>query len=314
MTKLSQIIDAATSDTVATASLLRMVKVVASRLDTAPLTQWVDRELEGYEDDAELPRYRGPFPASVMGHFVGPYRSEMTIPIPAVALQAHMRGGFAFTIVFQQPVSELEPLAAAQGNLQNRWDADAVAQINYKVHQGELKLVPMHQLVEAYKVVTPHQVRGVLDAVRTRVLNLALDLEKVAPEAGEPDAALVDAATVQYVVNNNVYGDGNALATGSPGATQTTSVVKHGDLAGLLEAAAAAGLPAEEVGLLEAAVRQDADVASAHGGAPSEAPGPRVSEYMGKLALGAGGVTGKVAIGAAGGTLAGLIRAFYGLG
>ncbi len=42
MTKLAAIIDGATGEAVSTASLLRMLKVVASRLQTSPLEDWVD--------------------------------------------------------------------------------------------------------------------------------------------------------------------------------------------------------------------------------------------------------------------------------
>lgn len=80
---------------------------------------------------------------------------------------------------------------------------------------GTMTLVPMHGLQSACKVITPTEVRAVLDTVRTRVLNLALELERVAPQAGEPDAPAADAAAVQYVVTNNIYGDGNATAVGS---------------------------------------------------------------------------------------------------
>ncbi len=299
MTKLAAIIDGATGEAVSTASLLRMLKVVASRLQTAPLEDWVDRELSGYGNEDDLPAYRGPFPATAMGVFVGPFQSMMKIAIPTVAFPEHMRGGFAFTLKFRQPVSELEPLAAATLNLENPWDADMVAYVNYKIESGEMTLVPMHGLQRAYKVVTPHEVRAVLDTVRTRVLNLALELERIAPQAGEPNAPAVDPDRVQYVVTNNIYGDGNATAVGSPGAVQGTSVVKQGDLESLLRAASAAGLPAPEVDELRSAVEADAAA-----GSPDK-PGSQVNEYMGKLALGAAGS-------ATGGTVAALIRAFFG--
>ncbi len=210
-----------------------------------------------------------------------------------------MRGGFAFTLAFRQPVSELEPLAASASALQNPWDPDMVAYV-YRIEKGELTLVPMHALHSAYKVVTPHEVRAVLDTVRTRILNLALELERISPRAGEHDAPAVDADRVQYVVTNNIYGDGNATAIGSPGAVQSTSVVKHGDIESLLRAVSATGLPATEVDQLRSAVEADAEAG------PTDRPGPRVTEYMGKLALGAGGS-------AVGGTVLALVRAFFGI-
>lgn len=100
LTKLAAIIDGATGEAVSTVSLLRMLKVVASRLRTAPLEDWVDRELSGYGHEDDLPAYRGPFPATAMGVFVGPFQSRMTIAIPPIAFPEGMRGGFAFTLRF----------------------------------------------------------------------------------------------------------------------------------------------------------------------------------------------------------------------
>jgi hypothetical protein len=76
---------------VSTASLLRMLKGVPSRLQTSPLENWVDRELTGYGDADELPAYRGPFAATATGVLVGPFQSTMTLSIPAVALPQNMR-------------------------------------------------------------------------------------------------------------------------------------------------------------------------------------------------------------------------------
>ncbi|SOJ57903.1 hypothetical protein MSIMFB_05381 [Mycobacterium simulans] len=55
MSKLSEIIDAATTDSVPFSALLRMAKVVAARMATPPLIDWVDNELGGYPGDAEVP-------------------------------------------------------------------------------------------------------------------------------------------------------------------------------------------------------------------------------------------------------------------
>jgi len=179
-------------------------------------------------------------------------------------MPAGLRGGFAYKVAFHQAISELEPLSQSEQALQNPWDANIVARVNHLIDEGNVTLVPMHHLATAYKVVTPHQIRAVVDGVRTRVLNLALDLEKIAPDADEPDAAPVDAVKVRYVINDNIYGDGNAIAMGSAGATQHTSVVKPGNLTSLLQAVAEAGLPPDEVAALEQAMKAD----SAEGAGP----------------------------------------------
>jgi len=52
------------------------MKVLAARLKTVPLADWVEHELGGYGKDAPLPGYRGPFPAEARGSFSGPFGSS----------------------------------------------------------------------------------------------------------------------------------------------------------------------------------------------------------------------------------------------
>lgn len=312
MTKLADIIDAATGDTVPTATLLRMVRVVAARLDTIELETWVERELSGYTEDQldELPPYRGPFAAPVLGHFVGPFGSDQRLPIPPGAMPKY-RDTHLFKAAFLQPVSALDELRRATENLQIPWSADQVGAFNSLVEDGEAHGLPMHQLVEAWRLVSPQQVTGALDQVRNRVLTLALALEKIAPRAGEPEAPRPDAATVTNVVNNNIYGHGNNVAVNSPHASQATTV-HTGDLESLLSAVREIGLPEADVTDLERAIGDDARTQDS-----TTEPGPAVTRFLGRLALKGDTIAGKIAIGATGGTIGGtitaLIKAYYGI-
>jgi hypothetical protein len=317
MTRLSEIIDAAAADVVPVATLLRQVKVVASRMGTVELKHWVNRELSGYDSTVDLPAYRGPYPAEVIGEFSGPFGSKQALAIPQLGLPEDMRGGWAFQIAFMEPVAGLEKLTKAEangerGNLQIPWDADMVAYINYLSRRGEAHLLRDHGLVCAYRRVSTQQITAVLDAVRTRVLNLALDLEKVAPSAGDPgDDTSLNKEQVQTIVTNNIYGDGNNLSVGSPGSVQSSNIVKKGDLASLRTAVAATGLPEEDVAAVLDAVQTDESEARAAGATP--APGQRTQSVLGRLALGAGNASGKVATSAAGGIVGGLVRSYFGI-
>lgn len=315
MTRLSQIIDGAASDAVPVATLLRQVKVVATRLGTVELEDWVNRELSGYDRVADLPVYRGPFTADVIGQFAGPFGSNPVRPIPQMSLPEDLRGGDAFQIAFTEPITSLEELAKAKstedgGNFQVPWNADMVLYINYLLQRGYIQLVEGHGLLHAYRRVSPQQLGAVVDAVRTRVLNLALDLEKVAPSAGDlgDDTALNPEQ--ERVIVNNIYGDGNNVSVNSPGSVQATHVVKKGDLAALRAAVAATGIPPETAAeVIDAVV---ADEAEAHARGEDPAPGERTQGVLGRLTLGVGSTGGKVATAAAGGVVSGLVRAYFG--
>jgi hypothetical protein len=311
VSKLTEIVDAATGDTVSISSLLRMVKVLAARMDTPPLIDWVDNELSGYPADAPLPGYRGPFPAEVVSEWSGPFQStQRNVPLPSIAVPQGLRDSGAFETAFRQSVSELERIAKFDKQLGSPWPADTVAQLNGEIKNGNAtQIVPMHYLVSAYQQISPALVESVLDNVRTRVLGLALDVEKVAPQAGEPGFANVDPAGINSLVVLNIYGHGNAVALDSPGAVQRAGVVA-GDLGSLLKAVEALGLAAEDVADLEQAVRGDETDPET----PEGRPGSRVRQFLGKVSLGGVKGAGQAAAGAVGNVVSALILTYYNVG
>jgi hypothetical protein len=276
-------------------------------MGTAPLEEWVERELSGYteEDMAAglVPGYRGPFQTVVMGQFEHAYaRGVITREVPSLPFPKDMRTeGWLFRVGFLQAIAELEPLARGADNLQNPWHPDALAVVQHRIDRGEIRLTePGVSLVRAYRIVTPHQVRGVLDAVRTRVLKLALEIERIEPEAGKPGVHALDDGQMQQVINVHVYGSNNALNVASAGA-QSQVRVRQGNLDDLLKAAAEVGASPEEVDDLRAAIEKDGDL-----GADAVRPGPNVNDLVSKIGSGAAG-------GAAGAAVGALVRAFFGM-
>jgi AbiTii len=222
VSKLSDIIDSATTDSVSVAALLRMTKVIASRMETPPLLAWVDSELGGYPARAPIPDYRGPFPAQVLSGWSGPLGSILqNVPLPPSAFPQGLRDVGAFEVEFRESVSELERLAQVDGPLSYPWSTDLVGRLNGEMQRGRLgelqQIAPLHGIVTANRLTSPARVCSVLDNVRTRVLSLALDLEKVAPDAGEPGATPADPSTVNNIVETYVYGHRNAVEGESPG-------------------------------------------------------------------------------------------------
>lgn len=292
MSKLTDIIDAATGETVSIGSLLRMVKVLAARVETQVLLDWVDNELGGYRD-AHIPEYRGPFQVQVLSDWSGPMDSILrNVPLPPSAFPQWLRDIGTFEVVFKQSVSELERLAQADGALSFGWGTDLIGRINGQMRGGHMpdlqRMAPMHGIVTANRMVSPGLIESVLDQVRTRVLGLALDLERVMPDAGEPGAQLSQPETVTNIVNTFIYGSGNTLALGSPGAVQVETVVA-GDLAGLLNAVSALGLSPDRVSELRMAI--EADEADAE--KPKAGMGTRVAQFLAKAAIGGMTIAGK---------------------
>lgn len=145
-------------------------------------------------------------------------------------------------------------------------------------------------LFSARSVVTRQHLRGLLDTVRSKALEFALDLQAVDPEAGTAGGPTVDTdptlSTTIYNVTNNIYGHGANIAAGTH--IKQRAVVKAGDAAGLIAAAQAAGLELSDAEEYVAAVKAD-----------GRTDGPRTSRFLERVRSGgitlAGNVTANIA-------------------
>jgi hypothetical protein len=304
MSKLSDIIDAATGDAVPVPTLLRMVKVLAGRTDTAVLDDWVDKELGGYPDHAALPDYRGPFDVMVLTDWTAPFGGSVkNFELGPRSVPKGLRDTGAFVVQFHEPVAALESMAQAKAPLHYPWSADVIGLLNGQIARGEAPpILQMHGLVSAHRIISPTTAKAALDNVRTRVLALALDLEKILPLAGEPGQIAENPTAVNYMVTNHIYGGSNTMAIGDNASVS----VPQGDLQALLAAVSSAGLTEEQVNELRAAIEADeADGAL-------DDPTSRVRAFIGKLTWEGAKTAGKVGIGAGGGIIAALVRSYFG--
>lgn len=308
-TPLSALIDAATDDDVPVSTVLRKLKVVAARLGTVRLEEWVDQELHGYSKDAELPDYRADRWSEVQGHFGGPFGSALSnAPIPRSPFPDNLQS--LFRISFRQPISVVERLAESEHGLRSNWPADAVAYTNALIARGDLVLYGSDMgLQQAQHLISPGTMTGIVDAVRTRVVDVALALEAVEPHAGEPDAVVGDRERVEQVILH-VFG-GNVAVSSSQVQQQSNVTVAVGDRSALFEALHSIGMDAADLTALEEALNEDE---SAGEGRPGKALGPRVKAWVGDVAIKGGSAAAKGVAAGLGGQAVRLLAEYYGVG
>lgn len=247
MSRLAALIDQAADSTRPLSDVLRQVKIVASRIGDRELAKWASDELNGYGPDDELPPYRAERGFPVQGDWSGPAGSRITnAEISPVGITDDFIGWFSTSL--RQPVADLELLSSGTHDPVLRWDPWAVVEYNRRASSGEGGArMRMMSLVDARLMIPRNTLRGILDSIRTRVLDFALALEGVAPDAGEPNGPTVADSRVERVTQNfhiTVNGDGNNIATGD-NARQRVKVRK-GDAEALLQAARALGLSADD--------------------------------------------------------------------
>ncbi|GAA1942393.1 hypothetical protein [Agromyces allii] len=297
MTILDEIIDASTDSSVAVSDLLRKVQIAAHRLHANDLTFWAKQELSGYGGGLDVPAYRV-IPAPVEGIFAGPMQSfrpvMLTVPLPSIEAwwEAELR----------QPIVELQALANGLGDRDpvREWPAYIVDEYE---KSGILRL-EYHRLYSARNVISRQSLHGVLDVIRSKALEFALDLQSADPDAGSFGGPTLSTepqlASVVYNVTNNIYGDGANVASGSH-INQRSRVIK-GDAAALKRAVESLGLSPRDADQVVAALKDEKSVDK-----------PKFKQLLHKVRTGSIVLAGGLATDVAAGALIELGKEFLGL-
>lgn len=236
MTLLDEVISQA-SDGEATA-MLRKLMIVAHRLKAEPLLAWVKNEINGYKSGDDLPSYRGPLNSIVQAVITGPMGSKGTNTLSSHGVPEGFDGLFEVSLF--EPLAGIESLALSEDTVGIPWDPVAVGLYNGWIEKGMVPFLEYWGVYSATRRIPQSTLRGVVDIVRTKALEMALDLQADFPDAGEVDGPTVQdpavSATVMHITNN-IYGSVTGLAQGNEVRQRVT--VKTGDLVGALTAAKA---------------------------------------------------------------------------
>ena len=180
-----------------------------------------------------------------------------------------------------QPVADLERIVQdSDGGIRIPWPADFV------VLYADAFYEDMNAL-SITRVVARSHVAGILDTIRTRVLEFSLEIEQIAPDAGEEGASLPARERVTQIFNTNIYG-GQATVAGAVRAVSQVAF-DSGAWAALETELSNAGISDSEILELKDAVVSDA--------VEGPAFGDRTRSWL-------GGMAAKIATGTATGTTA----------
>lgn len=148
---------------VSVSTLLRKVKVAASKLNLAPAETWVEHELNGYPSGAEIPSYR-----TLNGRpmALNPYNGWIPIILNQQELDRMLS-----TCPTMQSIASLEALVRENETnfVQFPLSAGVIAQLNSTM-DVQFGTMAVH--------IPTTSVHGLLDAVRNAVLEWALKLER----------------------------------------------------------------------------------------------------------------------------------------
>lgn len=294
MTILDEILEASTNASVPTPDLLRKVQIAAHRLGALEVERWVRSELSGY-DDENLPDYRVRH-TNVIGKFYSFGPREMT-----QQLTAKPEGCESWWIVkMQQPILELFELSQGENDASRPWSAAQV------LHYEQSKVFGYEDwsLNNAWNVITRQSLKGMVDVVRTKAMEFALELQGQFPDAGSVGGpTVVTAPDLASSVNNfytTVIGDGVNVANGQN--VHQTSTVNKGDEKGLIAALKELGLSKADRDIFVGVVKEE-----------QSADGPKTKGFLARVESGAVSIGAKVTSSVAVSALGSLARSYLGM-
>ncbi|MDR3392017.1 MAG: hypothetical protein P4L77_09820 [Sulfuriferula sp.] len=222
--------------------ILLKLRLLAARLGSQPLAEWVKHESEGYPADADLPDYRvlavsytanfsGPFGSGIQNAPISPYliekfagrswvRYEMRQSIAAVddLLSSSIKGG-------SLGINAANLILLLQGKVYQDYACNSVSGTISRAALAELR-----------------------HSVRSRVLELTIELEKLIPEASAVSlgpavaASNQNSAVATQIAHQIIYGNVTSISTTGDRA-HINVVVGERDIHGLVQFLMQGGLP-----------------------------------------------------------------------
>lgn len=286
--------------------ILLKLRLLAARLGSQPLAEWVKHESEGYPAEAEIPDYRilsvsytanfsGPFGSGIQNAPISPYlvekfagkqwvRYEMRDSIAAVddLLTTSTKGG-------SLGINAANLILLLQGNVYPDYACNSVS-----------------------GTISRSALAAVRHSVRSRVLELTIELEKSIPEASAVSlgassaSAPQNAAAATQIAQQIIYGNYTSVSAVGDGARIAVAIAErnHKDLAKFLTAA---GLPDDDASeLAELASTEEPE-------SKSEPMGPKVRGWLVDNMKKAANGTWKMGVAVATDVIKEALLKFYGL-
>ncbi len=286
------------------ADLLRRCLILAYRLGHAPFRAWVERELNGYPQEAELPAYRYGLRGILKADLSGPMQSFVkNANVPVTSIPEPYRESIV-RFDFRESVAELEDLvraSRAEGNGSVMRHVPVEVYANVTIYQG-------HSTMSLWAELSLAALVGVLDQVRNRALLFALEIEAENPAAGEaaPGSNPVAEARVAAIYHNVIAADIVNLAQGSSGIVQAGELsVVAGDLDGLLAFVRNLGLEESDVSQLREALAKDQAVAPGLG--------EQTRDWLGRTTVKVAASASRIGEAASAGLLASAVARYLGI-
>ncbi|MGC9382220.1 hypothetical protein [Streptomyces sp. MH13] len=191
------------------APILRQVITLGGHAHSEPLRAWALRELQGYEGtDVPIPDYRRITAPLVMDGLVGMYQFREQ-PVSMFDLPDFARDSLGDELRLGQGVGQIESLIARNPDQTVQLGPAMAAELAVFMSQNSPR-----QVLRLYWTVHPSALAGILDQVRTRLVQLVGELRAAMPQ-GQMDPTPDQVAQALQSINITT-GDNSSVTLTAP--------------------------------------------------------------------------------------------------
>lgn len=175
------------------AGLLRKCLLLGAETGSESLRQWARYELNGYDEDVDVPSYRLLPPPPIKVDWISGNTLATGQTLDRLQLPVEAQEGVPESFPLRQPVEELESLT---GRSSVSFTSTGLA---YAQTVWNIKLGPYQQIMGMSYVLSGPMITGVLGQIRTQLVDVVADLTAETPLAELPKKDAVDAAVGQHI-------------------------------------------------------------------------------------------------------------------
>jgi len=222
-------------------SVLLKLRLLAARLGSEVLEEWVKHESEGYPKDAVLPKYRVVC-VSYRGTFTGSFGASITnAQIPSYLIEK-FAGDSWINYEIRDSIAAVDELvkSSSDGGVLSIDASNLILLLQGKVYEG-------YACNDVSATMSRVSFSEIQQAVRSRILELTLELEKSIPAAahvtfGAPRSEGTNSEKVQQISQQIIYGNVTTAVAGGHGSNISVAIEER-DKSSLIEYLEASGIP-----------------------------------------------------------------------
>ena len=307
MNLLQEIQESIINEKIELGPILLKLHLLAARLGSSELEEWVKFESEGYPVDAPLPDYRK-IPVEYAGTFSSSFGGRIeNAPIPPHLVEKFAGKHWNKCKIIQSipAIDELVESSAKKGGLLEVKAANLILLLQGKVYED-------YDCIDIRGVISRASLVGLQHVVKTRVLKLTIEFEKSVPGAADITFGNIKptdremSSKVTQISNQVVYGNFTSITSSGDNASFSFSI-SPGDSKAFKKYLI-------DHGIDEADVNELSDIVSSEtGGDKNEPLGDKAKKWLAENIKKATDGTWKVGISEAMNLINKVVSKYYGL-